>query len=288
MYDGFVYGTPRAGKSASMGISLSNNLEMKVRSKKDTTNEFTKVSIFDNLSFSTSYNFLADSFNLSNINFNARTKLFNRKLDVSFSSTLDPYIWQLDSTYTNSRSEERVVQRQRDILAWNAGRGIGQITNARLGLTINLKPPGAKDTEDRLDEVDDEELTENERLVKEFIKYNPELYVDFNIPWSLNINYNLSYTKRGFEDPEIRQGIRVSGQLNLTDQWNINFRSGYDFQSNEFTQTDFGISRNMHCWQLNFNWVPFGRYTSYNLTLRAKSSLLQDLKINRQRSWFDN
>ncbi len=287
-YDGFVYGTPTAGKNASLSFSLANNLEMKVKSKKDSINEFTKVAIFENLSMSTSYNFLADSFNLSNITMSARTKLFKNKLDVSLATTIDPYIYQLDSTYTTSSGDERVAQKRRDIYAWNNGQGIGQVSNARLGLTINLKPPGAKDTSERIDEMDDEGLTQEEQLVRDFVKYNPELYVDFEIPWSLNINYNISYTKRGFEDAQITQVMRFSGQITLTEFWNVGFTSGFDFERLEFTQTNFRVSRDLHCWQMSFNWTPFGRYESYNLTINAKSSLLQDLKVNKQQSWFDN
>ena len=145
-----------------MSFSVSNNLEMKVKSKSDTTGELKKVAIFENLNFGAGYNFLADSFNLSNINLSARTKLFNKRLDLNISSTLDPYMYQLDSIYINNRGVETVAQRRRSIYAWNAGEGIGQITNARLGLSINFKPKGAKTTSERIDELDDTGITEEE------------------------------------------------------------------------------------------------------------------------------
>lgn len=285
-YEGFLYGTPTAGQSATMSFSLSNNLEMKVKSKKDTVNEFTKVAIFENLNVSSNYNFLADSFKLGNFNLGARTKLFNKRLDVNFSTTIDPYYWELDSMTVNRSGDPVAVQRRRDIYAWNSGNGIGQLSSARLGLTINFRPKGAKETSERMDEID-QPLTPEEELVRDFIKYNPDLYVDFNIPWSLNLNYNLNYTKQGHNPARIVQGLQMSGQITLTEQWNIGFNSGYDFVAKQITQTSVRASRDMHCWQMSFNWVPFGRYQSYHLTINAKSSLLQDLKVNRQRTWWD-
>jgi hypothetical protein len=122
----------------------------------------------------------------------------------------------------------------------------------------------------------------------EYIENNPDLYVDFSVPWNLRINYNFNYSKRGFDDAQITQSIQFRGDVSLTEKWKMNFSSGFDFVKGEFTQTSMGLSRDLHCWQMAFNWVPFGRYESYNLTINAKSSILQDLKVNRQRSWWDN
>ncbi len=289
LYDGFVYGIPQAGKSATLGLNLTNNLEMKVKSKKDSINDFKKISIFDAFNLSTGYNFLADSFNLSRININARTKLFNNKLNVSFASTVDPYIYQLDSIYTTSSGVERVVQKQRSIYAWDAGKGIGQISSARLGLTISLRPKGAKGTDEKLDDMGgDAELTREEQAVRDFVRQNPDLYVDFDIPWSLNVNYNISYNRRGFEESQITQVMQLRGDLSLTDKWKINFNTGFDFQKKEITQTNFSVNRDLHCWVLSFQWSPFGRYEYYNLTINVLSSLLKDLRVQKQQSWFDN
>jgi hypothetical protein len=285
-YQGFVYGTPSAGENASASFSLSNNLEMKVKSKNDTTDEARKVVLLDNLSFSTSYNFLADSFNLSNFRIAARTKIFNKKLDINFNSTVNPYAWQLDSIYYTSSGDKRVVQRQRNIYAWDLGRGIGQMTQATLALGMSLNPE-ARDKQNQAEEQLGA-LSAEEEMQLQFIKNNPELYVDFKIPWDLRFNYNVSYRKSGYADAEIIQALTFSGSITLTEKWNIRFNSGFDFENLEFTQTNFNISRDLHCWQMNFTYIPFGRYQSYALSINAKSSLLQDLKVNKQRSWFDN
>jgi len=285
-YEGFVYGTPSSGESATASFSLSNNLEMKVKSDKDTTDKARKVVLLDNFSLSTSYNFLADSFNLSRIRIAARTKIFNKKLDISFNSTLDPYIYELDSIYFTSSGDKRVAQRQRSIYAWDLGKGIGQLTQAQLALGISLNPKARDKENQREEELGP--LSAEEEMQLQFIKANPELYVDFSIPWNLRFSYNINYRKRGYEDADIIQALTFNGSLTLTEKWNVTFNSGFDFENLEFTQTSINISRDLHCWQLNFSYVPFGRYQSYFLTINAKSALLQDLKVNKQRSWFDN
>ena len=285
-YEGFIYGTPSAGPSATASFSLSNNFEMKVKTKKDTTDKARKVVLLDNLSISTSYNFLADSFNLAPLRISARTRVFNKKLDINFNSTIDPYVYQLDTVYFNSSGQKIVQQRKRDIYAWDLGKGFGQLTQATLALGVSINPKARERNNRREDALGP--LSAEEEMQLEFIKNNPELYIDFNIPWDLRFNYNINYRKVGHEDPTIIQALTFSGSITFTEKWNMSFRSGFDFEKMEFTQTSFNISRDLHCWQMNFSWVPFGRYQSYYLTINAKSSLLQDLKINKQRSWFDN
>ena len=285
-YQGAVYAPPSAGKNASAFFSLSNNIEMKIKAKSDTTDEPRKVSILDNLSLNSSYNFLADSFKLAPLNFAARTRLFKNKLNVNFGMVVNPYIWQLDSVYyTNGK--RNVSQRHRDIYAWDVGQGLGQISSAHLALSMSLNPKARKKENEQQDQIN-ETLNPQEKMELEFIRNNPELYVDFNIPWNISFNYNISYTKNGYAESNITQSIMFNGSLTLTDKWNVSFNSGFDFVKKQFTQTNFNITRDLHCWQMNFAWTPFGRYTSYNLSVNAKSSLLQDLKVNKQRSWYDN
>jgi hypothetical protein len=284
-YENFVYGTPSAGESASAFFNITNNLEMKVKTKKDTTDEPRKVILLDNLSFSSSYNFLADSFNLAPIRISGRTRLFKKKLNINFGGTLDPYIYQLDSIYY-SGDQERVAQTRRNIFAWDVGQGIGSLTQAQFAMSMSLNPK-ARERENELADMQGE-LSQQEQMEMEVIRNNPELYVDFKIPWNLRFNYNINYTKRGFDKAKITQAIQMSGDVNLTEKWKVGFQSGFDIQRQEFTTTTFNITRDLHCWQMNFSWTPFGRYESYFLSINAKSSLLQDLKVNKQRSWWDN
>ncbi len=285
-FNDFVYGVPNSGRNASMSFSLSNNIEMKVRSKSDTTDKARKITIIDNLSMSSSYNFLADSFKLAPFKMSTRTRLLNKKLNISLNWTIDPYYWQLDSIGTTSGGEKKYYQTKRNIYTWDVGKGLGQVSRASLSMGMSLNPK-AREKQNKLDD-ESGPLTPEEELERAYIKNNPELYVDFNIPWDFRFNYNINYSRSGHEQARIIQSLTFSGNVKLTQKWNMNFSSGFDFESKKFTQTNFGVSRDLHCWQMNFTWTPFGRYESYNLTINAKSSLLQDLKVNKQRSWYDN
>jgi hypothetical protein len=131
----------------------------------------------------------------------------------------------------------------------------------------------------------------------EMINQNPEDYVNFRVPWSLNINYNLSYLNNYYYttsekldsiSDKVIQTLSFSGDINLTKKWKVGFRSGYDFVNNDFTYTSIDIYRDLHCWEMNFNWIPFGFLQSYNFSIKVKSAVLQDLKLTRKREWFDN
>ncbi len=285
-YQGFLYGAPSAGESGSIGLSLSNQLEMKVKDDSDSssTTGTKKVPILNNFGINTSYNIVADSFKLANISWRANTSVFNKKLNINVNGSIDPYVYRLDSTGTNTSGEKVYYQRRVNEFAWNNGEGIGSLNRASIALSTNLSPKARKSDENTRDRIFNSNLPEYE---KDFLLGNPDAYVDFSVPWSLRINYTLSYTKTGFRDPEIVQSIRFSGDFSLTEKWKVTFNSGYDFENNAFTQTNLGISRDLHCWEMNINWTPFGFYQSYNFTIRVKSSLLQDLKLNRTRTFYD-
>ena len=293
IYQGFVYGSPSSGESASVGFSINNNLEMKVRDKKDTVRGTKKVAILENFSVSSSYNFVADSFNLAPFNFNARTKIGT--FDINFNGTLDPYIYVIQGIDPETGD---ITQKKISQFAWNNGQGLGQISRANIAIRTNLNPKmreseaRARDLSGNPDEfgndLDGIEGDENLQAELEYIRNNPNEYVDFNIPWSLNVSYSWNYSKIGFQDSDITQTLRFSGNFSLTPKWKINFNSGFDFESKEFTQTSLGLTRDLHCWVLDFNWTPFGRFESYSLDIRVKSSLLQDLKLSKRRSFRDN
>ena len=285
---------------------MSNNIEMKVASKKDTVKGTKKVKLFDNLGMSSGYNFAADSFKLSNINVNARTSFFNSKLSVNFTGTLDPYEYLLLSESIRSDGSRTVQQRRLDRYTWNNGNGIGRLSNMNISLGLNLAPKGNRNkgssggayNESSAiqqgtglappgEDVNFEGYTDEEREQIERIQNNPEEYIDFDVPWTLRMQYSINRTKRGFQDPTIRQSFQFSGTLGLTDKTQVTFNSGYDFEANEFTTTRIGVSRDLHCWTMNFDWVPFGRFQSYFFSIRVKSTILQDLKLEKRRSFFD-
>ncbi|UII23014.1 putative LPS assembly protein LptD [Fulvivirga ligni] len=284
-YQGYVYSAPSYGESGSISFGLNNSLEMKNEAKADSTNKAEKIPILNSFGFNTSYNFVADSFKLSNITFRANTSVFKKKVNVNLSGTVNPYLYRIDNISENSRGEQVITQTRIDQYAWNNGQGLGQLSNANIALSTNLNPKGQKSDEETRDRINNSDLNQTD---KDYLLNNPDSYVDFTIPWSLRLNYSFNYSKVGFKEANITQTLRMSGDFSLSEKWKITFNTGYDFVKKAVSATTFGISRDLHCWEMNLNWTPFGVYTNYNFTIRVKSALLQDLKLNRTRSFYDN
>ena len=281
-YENFLFGSPRIGSSASMNFYIGNNLEMKVLDKKDTINGTRKIKIFDNLAFSSSYNFLADSFRLAPIRFSTRTSFFKRLINLSISGNIDPYTFRLDSISESATGIKNVYQRRVDELAYKNNQGIGSLAyiNMALGFRFSAKDFRSDD--------DEKESSYGTREEIDYINSNIAEYIDFNVPWSINASYNLNRRKIGFRDPNITQTLTFSGDVSISEKTKISFRSGYDFKFKMLTQTSINATRDLHCWRINFSWVPFGRFQSYNLSINAVSALLQDLKLEKRSRFFDN
>jgi hypothetical protein len=277
-FAGSVYGGSTQGHSGSIGFGIGNNLEMKVQKPADSVAR--KVMLLNNLSINGSYNLLADSFNLSPISLSANTNILNNLINMNLSATLDPY-QILDSL---SESGVFVLERRVDNLAWKTGQ-VGRITSATLALSTNLNPKArSKETSSR-EKISKSALPEQE---KQFLLANPDAYVDFEIPWSMNISYNLQYTHSVNAKPQITQTVTAQGDVSLSAAWKVTYSTGFHFETKEFTQTNFGIARDLHCWTLRLNWTPFGRFQQYNFTIAVKSSVLSDLKLERRKPFFDN
>lgn len=281
-HEGFVYGASNLGRSGSIGFGLGNTLEMKVKNAKDTVAR--KVSLLNNLSFASSYNLMADSFNLANISMSANTNILNGLFAINVSATIDPY------TYRQFRDERnRVYERRINDYAWKNGGGIGRITSATMAINTNLNPKARENEQSSRDKITNSDLPEQDKQV---MLNDPNSYIDFDIPWSLRINYSLSYSRpirqvTTIDDFTITQALQFSGDLALSQAWKINFSSGYHIEEKKFTQTSISLTRDLHCWTASLNWIPFGYYTSYNFTIRVKASVLQDLKMERRKPPFD-
>lgn len=272
-HQGFVYGGSGFGKSGSIGFGLGNNVEMKVKSEKDSVAR--KVMLLNNLSFNSSYNIFADSFNLAPISIAANTNILDNTININLTASMDPYGYVTDG--------EGIERRVSDF-AWKGGK-IGRITNAALAMNTNLNPKAREKEKSSREKIAQSDLPEAD---KQFLLRNPDAYVDFDIPWSLNIGFNLAYSHPVNRSPIITQTLQFSGKLALSEKWNVNFNSGYHFETKEFTQTTLTINRDVHCWTMSFWWIPFGRFQSYNFTINVKSSLLKDLKLERRKPFFDN
>jgi hypothetical protein len=262
--DGIV-GHPSGGRQGSLNFGLGNNLELKVRTKKDTTNGgIKKVKILESLRFGAGYNFLADSLNLSQISMNGNTVLFKR-VNVNFRSVFDPYQYHFN-TGTQSYKAVNKFEIKKGKLARFVGGGIS--------MSANLNP-NAKDKVRQ---------TNRNWLGPQYSNYE----VDFDIPWSMRLNYALNYSKPYGADAISSQSVTFTGDIKLTDYWKIGYSSGYNFASKEMTITKIDMHRDLHCWEFSFSWIPIGQYRRFDFTLRVKANTLKDLKISKRAFWYDN
>lgn len=301
-FDGFRFGSPSLGEAANLGFNINNKVEMKVRN--DTTKS-KKVALIESLNLSGSYNFLADSFALSTINITARTSLFDNKLQINAGATLDPY------TYLPQKLENQTTRLRRvNSLAISSGQGLGKLVNARFslntslnskassgGMSSNFSGGGAfseslaiggdgfgNEQSDAYGSINDG----GSDLVNDMNKYffEPNQYVDIEVPW--NVRLSLDYNYRWNPNSSVtRLAMKAFGQVALTPKWQITYNTGYDFDMKELTQTSIGVYRDLGCWEMRGNWIPFGNFTSYTIDIQIKSSVLKDLKIGRRRSQFD-
>jgi len=114
-------------------------------------------------------------------------------------------------------------------------------------------------------------------------------YTDFNIPWDFGFDYTFNYSRiNPNEKGRFTQTVNMRGSLNLTKNWRFNMNTNYDIMAREFSFTSFSVYRDLHCWEMSLNFVPFGRMKSYSFTLNARTSMLRDLKVTKQRSFYDN
>ncbi|GAA4509928.1 putative LPS assembly protein LptD [Sphingobacterium thermophilum] len=281
IFENGIFGGPGQGKSMGIGFSIDNNIEAKVLNTSDTTkgNAFRKIPIIQGLTFSGNYNFAADSLKLSNISFSGRTSLFKEKINLNFSGTFDPY-----SLNTNG---ERINR-----FALKDGK-LARLTNFGLSFDYSFNPDASRRRNDNIDSMRNSmpNMTPEQANALASISRDPNAFVDFNIPWNFAGSFSLQYFTR-FDQEQQRERadysatINFHGDLNLTPKWKIQFNSGYDIKQREVSMTNLSIYRDLHCWDMSVGWVPFGRYKSYNITIRAKSSILQDLKLSKRNSHY--
>lgn len=280
IFDGAIFGGPSSGKSMGIGFSVDNNIEAKIRTENDTTGKgFKKIPILQGLTFSGNYNFAADSLKLSTISFSGRTTIFNEKINLNFNGSLDPY--QLD--YAGRRIDKFAIENGK----------LARLTNFGLSFDYSFNPDASKSRNGNIDSMRNSmpNMTKEQSEALSRISRDPNAFVDFNIPWNLAGSFSFQYFKRfdtvvRRERSDYSATINVHGDVNVTPKWKIQFNSGYDFKQKEVSLTRFSIYRDLHCWDMSVGWVPFGRYQSYNITIRAKASVLQDLKLTKRNSHY--
>jgi len=269
---GFIFGTPPTGKSGAIGFSLGNNFEMKLKNKNDTIDKPTKIKLLDNLSLSTSYNLAVDSLNLSNIRISGSTRLFNN-FSARFGASFDPYIRNENGTRINT-------------FEWTKNKRIARFNNATISFSGSLKPnDGKKGSGNNKNSSNNSETPDD--IFYYYLNHDIP-YTDFNIPWNLSINYNF-VINNNFDRtsqkyvPKTTQTASLNGSFSLTENWKITASSRYDFSAHKFISANLSIHRDLHCWEMNFNVIPFGTWKSYTFRINIKSSVLKDLKYEKRK-----
>ena len=290
-YQGFVYGASGSGRVSALSLSVQNSIEMKVRNKQDTTGTepTRKVSLADGLDFNVSYNFAAQTNPrkalaanaLSPLSLNYRVQIA-RKLNVQANSLFSFY--QRDST-----GRELIDQ----YLFQAGSRRLARLLNASLNLSYQFNPAARPRSKANIPRA--VAPSNDPTLGAPLPQAIYADYIDFDIPWEASLSYTASYTTAGAPLRPLRpgqlprpllanNGLSVTGSVKLTPEFRLSTQLNYDFVTNRFAYPSINVYRDLHCWQISGFWVPVGPYRSYNVTIAAKSTLLQDLKLTRNRT----
>ncbi len=263
-YTGSIFGGPPSGKSGSIQFSLGNILEMKVKNDKDTAKADKNVKLLNSLNLNISYNLAAEKFKLSNLRINGNTVIL-KNFSLTFGADFDPYI-------------RDTLGNRANVFEWTKNKRLFRFNSGRIGLSGSIKPVSGKNNRG--------EYNPN------FYYYeNPHIpYADFKIPWNLSLNYNMNIFNR-FEQSsqsytrELKQTVALNGNFSLTKNWKITAQTNYDFAAKKFSYAQFTVHRDLHCWEMSFNVIPFGTLKSYSFRVNIKSSVFKGLEYNKRKDW---
>ena len=297
-YQGAVFGVPGKGKTGSVSFSMSNNIEMKVKSDKDTTG-VRKISIIDDLGASLSYNLAAKTKPWSNLNLRLRLKLGKNKT-FNLNGVFATYAYEF-----NDKGQVIVGDRTE----WSYGR-FGRFQGMSNGFSYTFNNEtfkkwfGPKENAEGEENEEEEESTadtndSNRQTEKktEKAQKDPDGYMAFKIPWSLNVSWNYTLAEDRQKDINIKtmrypfsfsHRVNISGNIKPSNKWNISFTSGYDFDYKKIAATTCNISRDLHCFSMSCG-IILAPYTSYNFSISANSSMLADaLKYDKRSGYSTN
>jgi len=265
-YDNAIFGTGNPKMQARVQLTLGNNLEIKVRSRKDTITGLKKIPLIDNFNISMYYDFAADSMRWSTFTMSGRSTLF-KQLYLTYSFVFDPY----------SINEEG---RRVNVTEWDAHRRLLRFSQGTYSISLNY----------RIDQ-------------NTFKSKDPERQKN-RLPWSLTFNYsftygindNLDYYRAIYWGEELKpythnmvHTLNVAGDINITKKWRFGFTTGYDFVHKSLSFTSLDFFRDMHCWEMSFNWVPIGYRKGWRFTINVKSATLKDvMKLNLHDDFRNN
>ena len=285
-FEGGIFGVPNNRYSSSIGMSLSNNIEAKVRDRDSTATEPKKIKILDNLNFSTAYNLAGDSLNWSPLRMSGGTQLLNNQMSVNFGATLDPYA--LDNN--NVKIDKFNIDN---------GGSLFRLTSANINMSYsissstfdgtendrstqeNLRSGGrADDLFGRAQDFSDQSYYDKEDDDEE--RKPSKLYTN-KIPWNIKFAYAVNYNNTQRQNEISSHSLMFSGDVEVAPQWTVGASSGYDFKNRGFTYTQLRFERDLLSWRMNFSWVPFSSRSSWYFFIGIKSNILKDIKYDKRR-----
>ncbi len=283
IFENGIYGSPPGRKSGKINMSLSNNLEMKVRNEKDTVTGDRKIVLIENFTISTSYDLARDTMKWNPVSMSGYTKLF-KKLDIRYSANFDPYI--IDSSGRNLNQFE-----------WDVNNRVVRMADARwnLGLNYNVSSSDFKNGKKPSDRNNEDNSSTN--LSGNTNQTQTDSLSSEDFSWSLNIRYTFSHFTdfdRKNMNPvymsDVVQNLELNGEVQLTKFWKVGWRGSYDFEAQKMSYISADIYRDLHCWEMSFNWVPigYGGVSTYHFTIKLKASLLEDLKVEKKKQPWDD
>ncbi|MGI0106501.1 putative LPS assembly protein LptD [Salinimicrobium sp. WS361] len=290
-FQGSLYGPPGKLFSSSIGFSLSNTFEAKVKDSADA--EPRKIKLLNNLNISTSYNLAGDSLKLSPISVRGSLPVIQNKLDINFGANLDVYALNNE----NRRIDKLNIQN---------GGSLFRLTNANMSFGYSFSSrdfSGGKENVNRLEnqtfrnggrpddlfgkdmDIDGSFYDEHEADMaeEEEEEESENSWYNFNIPWDLRLAYTLNYSNNARQSDISSHSLMFSGDVELSPKWTVGASSGYDFVNTGFTHTQLRFARDLESWRMTFSWTPFGVYKQWNFFIGIKSSLLRDIKYEKRR-----
>ena len=282
IFEGGFFGVPGNNFSSSIGISVNNVLEAKIRDKDSTAIEPKKIKLLNNLNFNTSYNIAADSLNWSPVRMTSGMTLFEDKLNINVGATFDPYA---------------INDQGRRINKFHSGGFRMTSANINMGFTFTSKNSKEKSKESdnsrsggrtddlfgRVDDFADSSFDDDQDDDQDDDKEIDSPFYNNKMPWDIRFAHSLTYNNNQGQKEISNNSLMFSGNISLSKKWKIGGSSGYDFKNTGFTYTQLRFERDLDSWKMNFNWVPFSTRASWYFFIGIKSNLLKDLKYDKRR-----
>lgn len=289
-FENSLYGSPSNNFSSSIGLSVTNNLEAKVRAKDSTQTEPEKKFILNSFNFSTAYDLAADSLNFSPVRVTGGTQILDNKMSINFGMTLNPYALDSNNEVINTFNI-------------NNGGSLFRLTSANMTMSYTLSNDSFSGDESAQNDASSKEsarsggrtddlfgrsedyankrLSDDDKSKGEKDETND--FYNYKMPWSLRLAYSANYSNTTRQNEITSHSLMFSGDVDLSPRWSVGASSGYDFLNQGFTYTQLRFERDLLSWRMNFSWIPFSDNSSWNFFIGISSSMLSDLKYDKQR-----